>query len=197
MRLQLAHRQALEAKGIGETHIRALMQFKASERKDDPARRPGLHGPYEELVLMNTGRLPDDYFTANDPEPWGLRIEESRSNILWQVLSGLLDTKPDFAAAYMGLALDRTLNDADYARELGNLHKDWRKHNGPHVHHNLGHAYRSVACPACSVVTALACRDAGMHALFQEMLPLSAQDRRQLLQDHNLTPLLNVMIPTL
>ncbi len=197
MLLRHEHRRALNALGIGETLITELMAFKASERKDDPTRSLNLHGPYEELVLMNTGRLPDDYYAPGDDTPWGLRLEESRSNILWQVVSGLLDQSPDFAANYLGLALDKTLGADDYAKELTQLHTDWRRHHGPHVHHqSMGAAYRSVACPACSVVTALACRDAGMHALFQELQPLNPADRRQLLQDKQLMPLLKLMIPS-
>ena len=45
--------------GVDKTAIGTLidrvLEFKATERKDDPTRRLGLHGPYEELVLMHTG----------------------------------------------------------------------------------------------------------------------------------------------
>lgn len=57
----------------GEKLIQNLVAFKASQRKDDPERRHGLHGPYEEIVLMKTGRLPDGYYDdPADEIPWGL-----------------------------------------------------------------------------------------------------------------------------
>ncbi len=196
-----AHRAALEKADITADMMTELMRFKASENKADPARLPGLHGPYEELVLTRTGKLPDDYFEPGNDTPWNLRPQESRSNILWQVLSGVMDHAPDFAAAYMALALDRGLADTDYAHELRNLHKDWGRyieHAGlirDHQHSRMHHIYKSVACPACSILTATACRDPGMNALFREMLPLKAAERRELLQQRGLTPLLTIMIP--
>ncbi|MFN3828394.1 MAG: hypothetical protein ACK4NR_12315 [Micavibrio sp.] len=196
-----AHTVALDNAGIAAKMISELMSFKASEDKDDPERQQGLHGPYEELVRLRTGKLPVDYYDPGDKQPWDLRPQESRSNILWQVLSGVIDHAPDFAAAYMTLALDRALSDEDYAHELKKLHKDWSRyieHAGlisDHQHSRMSHIYKSVSCPACSILTATACRDPAMNALFREMLPLKPIERRQLLQDRNMAPLLNIMIP--
>ena len=196
-----AHKAALDSAGIAAKMMSELMNFKASENKADPARLPGLHGPYEELMRLRTGMLPDDYYEPGDAEPWHLRPQESRSNILWQVLSGVMDHAPDFAAAYMTLGLDRTLSDEDYAHELRKMHKDWGRyieHAGlirDHQHTRMTHIYKSVSCPACSILTATACRDPAMNALFREMLPMNAADRRQLLQDRSMAPLLNIMIP--
>ena len=190
MRLTHKARQTFHAAGIADAQLDTLTAFKASERKDDPARRTGLHGPYEELVLSRTGRLPEDYYAPGDETPWGLRIEESRSNIVWQVMNRLLDHAPSFAAEYLALAIDTNLDAGTYAKELGKLHADWRRFNGPHVHHtaSMGAAYRSVACPACSVGSAVAfiCEDTGRLALFQELQPLDPQDRIALLTERGL-----------
>lgn len=200
-RLIPAHRAALEQADIAADMMNELMRFKASENKADPTRLSGLHGPYEELVLQRTGKLPADYYESGDDTPWNLRPQESRSNILWQVLSGVMDHAPDFAAAYMTLALDRGLADGDYAHELRRLHQDWGRfieHAGlirDHRHTRMNHIYKSVACPACSILTATACRDPGMNTLFREMLPLKPAERRELLQQRGLTPLLKIMIP--
>lgn len=196
-----AHRTALEQADIAADMMSELMRFKASENKADPIRLPGLHGPYEELILKQRGKLPADYYEPGDDAPWNLRPQESRSNILWQVLSGMMDHAPDFAAAYMTLALDRGLADADYAGELRKLHQDWGRyieHAGlirDHRHSRMSHLYKSVACPACSILTATACRDPGMNALFREMLPLKPAERREMLQQRGLMPLLKIMIP--
>ena len=200
-RLIPAHKAAVENAGIADQIMTELMTFKASENKTDPERRQGLHGPYEELTRARTGALPADYYEPGDIVPWGLRPQESRSNILWQVLSGVMDHSPDFAAAYMALALDRALSDDDYALELGKLHKDWARyieHAGlirDHRHDRMTHIYKSVACPACSILTATACRDQAMNDLFREMLPMKPAERRQTLQDRGLAPLLKIMIP--
>lgn len=201
---------ALSKLNIGERVISDLLTFKAREQKDDPARRLGIHGPYEEVVLRKTGRLPNDYFDGVSAEPWGLRSEESRSNILWQVLSGVMDAEPYFASTYMSLALDQSLSDGDYAKELCGLNKYWGDyvdksflHKG-HKHqrivehgHSMSEVYGRVACPACSVLTAVALRDAGMHEIFTEMLPMKPQDRRVFLEEKGFTPLLDVMISDL
>lgn len=189
--------------GFSEDDIRRLMAFKASERKDDPERLPGLHGPYEEMVLIKTGRLPDDYYEEGDSEPWGLRVRESRSNILWQVVSGLMDNYPEFGGAYMALALDHGLGREDYAHELQTLNKEWRnyiEHAGlinDHHHRSMGHIYRSVACPACSVLTSMASQNDAVIRLFKEMSTLKPTDRRHFLEEMGLLPLLNTMISDL
>lgn len=186
---------------IPETTLSALVAFKASEDKHDPARKQGRHGPYEELTLRKTGRLPADYYEDDDAEPWGLRVMESRSNILWQVLSGAMDKHPDFAAHYMALALDMTLGDNDYTKELKQLNKEWGEfqfkshfHAGQQ-HSAMSHIYGQVACPACSVLTALAIRDNGMKDLFAEMQTMKPQDRCAYLKEKNLLGLLDKMIP--
>lgn len=186
---------------VGERAVTELMAFKAAERKDDPARLHEIHGPYEELTLRKTGKLPADYYAAGDPEPWGLRVRESRSNILWQVLSGVMDKRPEFGANYMALALDNALGDDDYAKELRALNKSWGdflEHStffNDHHHGTMTATYTRVACPACSMLTALACQDAGMQAVFKELLPLGIADRRKLLIEKGLMPLLDTMIP--
>lgn len=198
---------ALSKINIGERLMGELVKFKASERKDDPARRFDIHGPYEEVVLRKTGRLPGDYFDGISSEPWGLRSQESRSNILWQVLSGVMDAEPDFASTYMSLALDLSLSDDDYAKELSGLNKDWGNyvdqsflHKG-HKHqriaehgHSMSETYARVACPACSVLTAVALRDQGMHKIFTEMMPMRPEDRRVYLREKGFAPLLDTMI---
>lgn len=188
---------------VSKDDIKKLMAFKASERKNDPERQTGLHGPYEEMVLLKSGRLPDDYYEEGDGEPWGLRVQESRSNLLWQVTSGLMDRYPEFGGAYMALALDHGLGKDDYARELQKLNKDWRgyiEHAGifnDHHHKSMGHIYRSVACPACSVLTSMASQNERVIRLFKEMSAFKPNDRRQFLEDKGLLPLLNTMISDL
>ena len=196
--------------GIGETIISELVKFKQNEAKDDPERRLGIHGPYEEIILRQTGRLPKDYYDRQEDGPWGLRGLESRSNILWQVLSGIIDNEPYFASSYMSLALDKALDDDSYAAELFKLNQDWGSYvdksflNKSHKHHSAGghqhsltDVYGRVACPACSVLTAVALRDAGMHAVFTEMLPLNAADRKAFLEEKGFAPLLDTMITDL
>lgn len=186
---------------IEQSMMKTLMAFKASERKDDPARLQNIHGPFEEMTVRKTGRLPDDYFTPGDEAPWGLRPQESRSNILWQVVSGIMDRHPEFGAHYMALALDKALGDKEYAKELRALNKSWGDyvdHAGvvrDHHHGVMRQNYMRVSCPACSVLTAMACRDAGMEALFREMIQLKPADRRALLQERGLINLLDRMIP--
>lgn len=186
----------------GAKLIQRLVAFKASQRKDDPERRHGIHGPYEEIVLMKTGRLPSDYYEDGDDVPWGLRIAESRSSILWQVLSGILDHRPEFAAAYMGVAMDLALDDEMYEKELRRLNAEWSGFNqsskamNDHYHHSsMRRTYSNVACPACSVLTSMVCADEGMNKLFQSLKDLSVEGRREFLEHQGFGSLLNVMIP--
>lgn len=186
----------------GAKLIQRLVTFKASQRKDDPERRQGIHGPYEEIVLMKTGRLPSDYYEEGDDVPWGLRVAESRSGILWQVLSGILDHRPEFAAAYMGVSMDLVLDDELYQKELRRLNAEWSGFNqssramNDHYHHSsMRRTYSSVACPACSVLTAIVCEDEGMNKLFQSLRDLSVEGRREFLEQQGFGSLLNVMIP--
>jgi hypothetical protein len=184
-----------------EKTVSALAAFKATENKNDPARMLDIHGPYEELTLRKTGKLPAEYYDYGDETPWGLRVLESRSNILWQVLSGAMDKAPDFAAYYMALALDSALSDDDYAKELKKLNKDWGDYqfmshlHGDHTHTSMSHVYGRVACPACSMLTALSVRDKGMNDLFKELIPLSPKDRKEYLSEKGLLGLLDKMIP--
>jgi hypothetical protein len=129
-------------------------------------------------------------------------VKESRSNILWQVIAGVLDRQPDFAATYMALALDNALSDEDYAHEIRQLHKDWAhylKDAGALRDHKHGSGmrsvYHSIACPACNILTALAVRDPGMRAVFEEMRSLAPQERRELLAAKGLLPFLKIVIP--
>lgn len=192
----------LQKMGIGQGVMKTLMSFKASERKDDPSRRPNLHGPYEEFTLLKTGRLPADYYEAGSAEPWGLRTLESRSNILWQILSGVMDRQPELASSYMSLALDNSLSEDDYAKELKSLNADWRKYlvhagvSSDHEHKRLRGVFSHISCAACSVLTAAAIRDAGIHSVFEDMLPMNAADRKNYLQELGLAPFLNTIIPT-
>lgn len=200
MRISLLN--SLDPFAIGEKAIQDLVAMRAQSPKDDPERRLGIHGPYEELMIMKTGKLPELYFDEGDPAPWGLRVSDSRSSILWQVLSGVLDRQPEFASSYMALALDNALSDDDYSRELGKMHKDFRSymdHAGvlrDHHHRAMTHVYKSVACPACTLLASLAVKDEKMHALFKEMLPMSPAGRRQHLSERGLMPVLNIAIDT-
>ena len=194
--------QDLVATEKGEKALQRLMGFKATERKDDPERRYGLHGPYEELVLKNTGRLPDDYYNEGDDAPWGLRLQESRSNILWQVLSGMLDHRPEFAAAYLGVALTSSLNVDEYSRELGGIHKSWSDYHSKknifnnHSHSALRGKMHSVSCPACSLLTAMVCQDEEMNHLFQRLIPMNHEERTYFMKEQGFAPLLNIEVPT-
>ncbi len=180
---------------ITELALSKLIAFKASEHKDDPDRVEGIRGPYEIMHLRKFGRLP--------PGSWNLREEESRSGIIWQVLSGSMDKHPSFAAAYLSLALDSALNLEDYIKELRGLNKRWgdyldREHLTSDHHHSVMHStYERVACVQCSMLTALAVQDSAMHDLFvNELLPLKTpKDRQAYLAEKGLTPLLDKIIP--
>lgn len=188
------------ASDAGES-LRAVQEIKKTACKEDPARKSGLHGPYEEAHLLQTGRLPDTYYDADGGEPWGLLTSESRSNILWQALSGMLDRQPDFGSVYMGLSLDRTLDDAYYAHELKSLHGSFRSYleksaEPSHAHHRrMGGYFHAASCPACSVLTSMACQDAGLNEIFRSFTGLKSGDRAALLREKGFAPLLNVLIP--
>ncbi len=185
----------------GDIILLRLMALKSTERKDDPERRQDLYGPYEELVMQATGRLPEGYYEVGDDAPWGLLLHESRSNILWQVLSGMIDHRPEFAAAYMGLALDHSLSVDEYARELGKIHHNWRQYHATqnifsnHRHQAMKDQYHAVSCPACSVLTSMVCQDPKMNELFQKLIPMTIDERKFFLEEQGFAPLLNVMIP--
>ena len=180
---------------IGKSALSRLIDFKASEREDDPARIEGIRGPYEILHLRKFGQLPAG--------SWNLREEESRSGVIWQVLSGAMDTYPSFAVAYLSLALDNALGAQDYAKELRALNKRWGDYLDreglvtDHHHSVMRGTYKRVACVQCSTLTALACQDPDMHDLFvKELLPLKTpQDRQAYLAEKGLMPLLDRMIP--
>jgi hypothetical protein len=185
---------------VGENAIAKLMAFKESERKDDPSRHQDIYGPYEVLTIHQRGRLPDDYYAEGDDIPWGLRVAESRSNILFQIVSGMMDKHPDFAAPYLELALDRLLADEDYVRELGKLNKDWNQFIKQtampmrHQHQAMGVTYSRMSCPACSLLTALAVNDKGMGKIFNDLLGLKPEDRVAALNAQGLMPLLDITI---
>lgn len=184
-----------------EESLRTVQAIKQTALKHDPARQPGLHGPYEEAHLLETGRLPAAYYDAADDAPWGLLIPESRSNILWQSLSGMLDRQPDFGSAYMGLSLDRGIDGGDYARELKSLNGSFRSYleksaEPSHAHHRrMGSLYHSTSCPACNVLTSMACQDAGLGEIFKSITGLKSADRVAALRENGFTPLFNVLIP--
>jgi len=188
--------------GLTPLTFQRLIDFKAAERKDDPTRIQGIHGPYEETHVRCKGQLPDDYFAKNDPEPWGLRIEESKSNILWQILSGVMDSYPDFGAQYLGLVLDKALPETSYVLELKKLNKDWgdafetmgvRK---DHAHESMKGAFKRVDCAACNLLTAAAIRDDGMMNEFKALRGKNPQERVEYLQSKGFDVLLTVSIPS-
>jgi hypothetical protein len=172
-----------------------LFDYKQSERKDDPARIEGIRGPYEIMHLRKYGQLPIG--------SWNLREEESRSGVIWQVLSGAMDPYPSFASAYLSLALDKALSTEDYTKELRALNKQWgdfldrQGFTSDHHHSVMRGTYHRVSCVQCSTLTALACQDEAMHDLFvKELLPLKTpKDRQAYLAEKGLIPLLDKMIP--
>ena len=172
-----------------------LIDFKASEREDDPARIPDIRGPYEIFYRYKHGHYPDGM--------WNLRVEESRSGLIWQALSGILDSHPDFAAAYLALGLDKGLDDKEFVQELRALNKSWENFieragiATDHKHSRMRSAYMRVECAQCSLLSAIACRDEGMNTLFtKELLPLkNPKDRMAYLREKGLLPLLDQMIP--
>jgi hypothetical protein len=180
---------------VGKSALAKLIAFKASEREDDPARIEDIRGPYEILHLRKFGQLPLG--------SWNLREEESRSGVVWQVLSGAMDKYPSFAAAYLSLALDNVLSAEEYTKELRALNKRWgdyldsEGHTSDHHHSVMHNHYSRVSCVQCSQLTALAIQDPVMHDLFvKELLPLkSPQDRQAYLAEKGFMPLLDRMIP--
>lgn len=178
-----------------QTTLARLMNFKAAEREDDPERIPDIRGPYEILHFHKFGALP----AGN----WNLRVEESRSGLLWQALSGALDAHPSFASAYVALALDTSLNIDEYKRELQNLNKSWGDYlirenlTSDHHHSVMRGTYHRVSCAQCSTLTALAIQDPVIHDLFtKELMPLKTPaERMALLKEKGLISLLDTMIP--
>ena len=185
-----------------KTVIDKLLAFKESEYKNDPARIHDIRGPYEVAYFHAHGKLPPQCYDIGDPIPWGLRVEESRSNILWQVLAGVIDAHPEFAAAYLQIALAQDLDHETYPIELRKLNKDWTNHldhqmfNAGHVHSTMGATYNRVSCPACSLLTALAIQNKGMNEYIKDIIVLkNPQDRQKFLQEKGLLPLLDIEIP--
>lgn len=175
--------------------IGRLVEYKSSECEDDPGRIEDIRGPYEILHQRKYGTLPLG--------AWKLREEESRSGIIWQVLSGAMDKYSPFASAYLSLALDTALGKEDYAKELRKLNKRWgdyleREGHVSDHHHSVMHStYMRVSCPQCSILAALAVQDGAMHDLFvKELLPLKTpKDRQAYLVEKGMMPHLDVMIP--
>jgi hypothetical protein len=194
------HRIDLSQFGVGANAMKELLAFKASESKDDPSRLQGIHGPYEVLTIHQTGRLPGDYYAEGDDIPWGLRVAESRSNILFQIVSGMMDKHPDFAAPYLGLVLDRSLADEDYAQELRTLNGDWNRFLQQaslpmrHQHQAMSVTYSRMSCAACSILTALAVQDRGMGEIFNDLVGLKPEERLAALNAKGLMPLLDITI---
>ena len=180
---------------ISKSALSKLMDFKAAERQDDPDRIEDIRGPYEIMHLRKYGALPVGM--------WKLREEESRSGVIWQVLSGMLDQHPSFASAYLSLALDKSLGRDDYAKELRNLNKSWGDYLDraglltDHKHSVMRGTYHRVGCVQCSILTAMACQDAEMHDLFvKDLLPLKdPKDRYAYLAEKGLIDWLDKMIP--
>jgi hypothetical protein len=194
-------KRGLRNLGLTPLSFQRLVDFKLGERKDDPTRVHGIHGPFEETHLKIHGRLPDDYFAKGDPVPWGLRIEESKSNILWQILSGVMDSCPEFGSAYLALVLDKGLNRDTYINELMNLNKDWgdsfeklgvRK---DHRHQSMKSIFTRVDCAACNILTAAAIRDDGMIGEFKALIGKTREERIEYLKSKGFDVLLTFSIP--
>ncbi len=193
--ITLLFRGVIMAFEVRKDALLKLIAFKASERKDDPERIEDIRGPYEIMHQRKFGTLPAG--------SWNLREKESRSGVIWQVLSGAMDQYPSFAAAYLSLALDNALSVDDYTKELRSLNKHWGDHldreglTSDHHHNVMRGTYMRVSCVQCSTLTALACQDEAMHDLFvKELLPLKTpQDRHAYLAEKGLMPLLDRMIP--
>jgi len=194
------HRIDLGQFGVGANAMKELLAFKASESKGDSSRHQDIYGPYEVLTIHQTGFLPDDYYEEGDDIPWGLRVAESRSNILFQIVSGMMDEFPPFAAPYLGLVLDRSLADEDYVQELRTLNGDWdrflQQASLPmgHQHRVMRTTYSGVSCPACSLLTALGVQYEGMGEIFNDLVGLKPEERVAALTEKGLMPLLNVTI---
>lgn len=175
--------------------VAALIAFKAAEEEDDPSRIQDIRGPSEVLNKRLYGRYPEG--------SWNLRVEESRSGILWQALSGILDPYPSYASAYIALALDTTLSTEDYKKELSNLNRSWldfldrNSFLNTHTHKVISGEYHRVSCPQCSLLTAMAVQNKDMHDLFvRDLLPLKTpEDRMSFLRESGLLPLLDEQIP--
>jgi hypothetical protein len=173
----------------------SLVAFKAAEREDDPARIADIRGPYEIYYKHKHGRYPEG--------TWNLRVEESRSGLVWQALSGILDPYPDFAAAYLALGLDKGLDEKTFVQELRALNKSWEKYielaglATDHTHTNMRKTFMRVDCAQCSMLAAIACRDEALNTMFvKDLLPLkNPNDRMAFLKEQGLLPLLDTMIP--
>jgi len=187
---------------IGHDAVTQLMAAKENERKDDPARQQGLHGPFEELTILRTGKMPAGYFEAGDPEPWGMLVPESRRNIVWQITAGLMDDYPDVGATYLSLAMAQNIDGEDYAKELAKIHADWRgviEAEGSacaHGHHKaIGAEFHRIDCAGCSALGAVALESKAMRPLFDEMIGMTPKDRRAHLAEQGLAGLLYQVIP--
>lgn len=190
------------ARHIGHEAVAKLMAAKETERKEDPDRRQGLHGPYEELVIFLTGKMPNGYFEAGDPEPWGMLVPESRRNIVWQITAGLMDSYPDVGAAYLSLAMAQNIDGCAYAQELKGIHAHWRNvlettgTSCAHGHHQaIGKDFHRISCSGCSALGAVALESAAMRPLFDEMAKMTPEDRREHIVELGLTELLYQVIP--
>lgn len=172
-----------------------LFAFKAEEREDDPTRVPDIRGPYEIMYYIKHGGYP--------PGSWNLRVPESRSGVLFQALSGALDKYPPFMTAYMALAIDKSLGDDEYVRELKRLNKSWANfldRNGlatDHHHHAMKAMFGTVSCLQCNELAMLTCHDPGIHELVEkEILPLKTLDERKaFLKERGLLPYLYATLP--
>ena len=182
-----------------QTMLQVMIDKKNSD-KNDPNRRNDLYGPYPVFVRANTGRLPESYYDENDPEPWGLFLNESRSGVLWQTLSGMMDNDQGFAGAYLELALDTSLSVDDYARELAKLNGSWISYmnRNTHLHDHHHSLYHSVSCAGCTALAAVTVQSSEMTKFFKENLHgLLPKDRLAFLQEKKLLPLLNHNLPAI
>lgn len=187
---------------IGPEAVKKLIDEKSAENKSDSDRRQGLHGPYEELTILRTGNMPEGYYEAGDPEPWGMLVPESRRNIVWQITAGLMDKYPDVGAAYLSLAMAQNIDGCAYAKELKGIHAHWHKilettdTSCAHGEHQaIGQEFHRIDCPGCSALGAVALESEAMRPLFDDMVKMTPEDRRSHIAELGLTDLLYQVIP--
>lgn len=180
-----------------------FQNIREREEKNDPRRRNDLYGPYEAVWLARTNFLPPEYFEEGDPDPWKLLGDEARRNILWQALSGCLDIKGEWALVYIQLALDKALDDDDFAKELAKVNKqflhslDHRHHTLAH-HHAMQHQMRHIDCAGCSATAALLMVDKNIRSRFEKEIQtlekLQPHERLELLKSQGLDKYLNTTV---
>lgn len=182
----------------------AFNEMRNLENKNDPNRRDDLYGPYEAVWQARTGTLPPEYFEENDLEPWKLLGDEARRNILWQAMSGCLDFSQEWALIYIQLAIDKSLNDDEFALELAKLNKqflhslDHRHGHNSKLHKAMQNQVTHIDCPGCSATAGLLMIDPQIRQQFENELKtlssLNSHDRMELLKSQGLDKYMNMTI---